>query len=808
MKLTPMLKQYLSIKNNYKDTILFFRMGDFYETFFDDAITISKELGIVLTTRDKENNVPLAGVPWHAADGYIKRLVNRGYKVAICEQMEEAQSGKIVDRKVVRIVTPGTWIGEDNDESVFIASACNIGGVYGIAFCNVSSGEFEMAEFTDEVGFSGVLSGVSPRELVLSNRGNVRELINRLLPEVIITEVPSERFDLEYAKSLISAQFGVKSVDALGCKDMPAGVSAAGALLTYLKDTQMTNVLHLKPLRPFSMSKYMLIDSATQYNLGLVEGDNSLFRVMNRTLTPMGRRMLKQWILRPMKTSKDILLRQAAVDFFFKHARLRYQLREILAKVGDVERACSRMGLNRGTVADLFSIRNFLRLLVNVKMLMGEVEVYTLRESLDRLAMLPELLSLLEDALVDDYTDGERFIKEGFNEELDLVYERIEDNKHWLEALEEREKRLTGIKTLKVGYNKVFGYYIEVSKSNLHLVPDRYHRKQTLVNGERFITLELKEKEASILEAERQIEQMTDGILSELFVAIKKNLSFIQQDAEIVAYLDVLSSLAQLAVDNRYVKPHIDDGDEIVLRNSRHPVLEVVKGVHEFVPNDCYLDANGHRIIILTGPNMAGKSTYLRQVALIVLMAQIGSFVPADDAKIGVVDRVFTRIGARDELERGQSTFMVEMNEVSNILRNATTKSLVILDEVGRGTSTYDGLSIAWAMVEYLHSRIGAKVIFATHYHELTALEGKLEGVKNYHMAVREDGKELVFLWKVSRGKAQRSYGIEVARIVGLPEEVILRASMILGKLEKSRKKARKRVEEYIGSLFDKEVPL
>ncbi len=805
MKLTPMLKQYLSIKENHKDAILFFRMGDFYETFFDDAVIVSKELGIVLTTRDKENNVPLAGVPWHAADSYIKRLIDKGYKVAICEQMEEAQSGRIVDRKVIRVITPGTWIGEDNDESVFIASVCSVGGVYGVAFCNVSSGEFEVAEFANKIDFSGVLSGISPAEVILTD-GDLKDIVKQILPEAVITTVSSDKFDSKSAEANISLHFGVMSVDALGCKDMQIGVSAAGALLTYLKDTQMTTVLHLKPLKPFSTDRYMLVGSATQYNLGLIEGENSLFSVMNRTLTPMGRRMLKQWITRPMKRLQDILFRQDAVDFFFKHAKIRHQLRDILAKVGDVERACSRVGLNRGTVADVFSIRRFLRLLISVKMVLKDVDVYALKDGINRIALLPELLSLLDAAIVDEYMDGQRFVKEGFNEELDEAYRRIDENKKWLEELEEREKELTGIKTLKVGYNKVFGYYIEVSRSNLHLVPDRYHRKQTLVNGERFVTLELKEKEASILEAERQIEQLTNEVLSGVLDTIRKNLSLIQQDAEIVASLDVFSSLAQLAVDNRYVKPYISDGNRIILRNSRHPVLEVIRGVHEFIPNDCYLDSDDHRIIILTGPNMAGKSTYLRQVALIVLMAQMGSFVPADEAEIGIVDRVFTRIGSRDELERGQSTFMVEMNEVSNILRNATSRSLVVLDEVGRGTSTYDGLSIAWAMIEYLHDRVGAKVVFATHYHELTALEGRLEGVKNYHMMVRESGKELVFLWKVSRGEAKRSYGIEVARIVGLPEEVILRASVILNKLEKSKKRARKRVEDYIGTLFDRGV--
>lgn len=784
-ELTPALKQYMEIKERYPDAIVFFRMGDFYEMFYEDAYVAARELGLTLTSRDKERKVPLAGVPYHSAYSYLRRLVKKGYKVVICEQVGEPKAGKIVEREVVRIVTPGT-IENEEGEANYIASIFPSGDTFGLSYADLIDGDFYLTE-VESKDIVSEIERLSPGELLLPENVDIEE-ISEDIPR---TFLPKADFDWKNAEELLKKHFGVRSLEAFGCRDKLNGIAAAGALLSYLQRTQLVDLKHITQIKVQYPKDFMVLDYTTQRNLELVKslhGDDeaTLFGILNKTKTPMGRRLLKLWILRPLRSKEKIRERLDRVEWFYNDFDSLRKIREILSEMYDIDRILGRIGLKTFTAKDLAMLRDSLSKLPAIIELLENNSLFEsllnpVFESLDVFEILDEVLVNLPPHSIDD----EDFVKIGYNEELDELKNLLLEGRQWIASFEEREKRRTGIKSLKVGYNKVFGYYIEVTKANVNMVPPDYERKQTLVQSERFITKELKEYEEKILTAEERISEITIKIKEELREKILRRADTLKRLSDAIAEIDVLSSLAFVALENGYVKPEITDSNLIIIKEGRHPVVEHFIGRERFIPNDVHLEPSKCKIIILTGPNMAGKSTYLRQVAHIVIMAQMGSFVPAKSAKIGLVDRIFTRIGAVDNLSRGESTFMIEMAETANILRNATSKSLVILDEIGRGTSTYDGLSIAWAVIEYLYNFIGAKVLFATHYHELTELEKYLPTLKNYHMAVEDKGGELTFLYKVKSGSIDKSYGIEVAKIAGLPSEVIRRANEILRKLER-----------------------
>jgi len=802
---TPMMQQYLQIKEEYNDCILFFRLGDFYEMFFDDAITASRELEITLTGKDcgLEERAPMCGVPFHSAQGYVARLIKKGYKVAICEQVEDPATAKgIVKRDVVRVITPGTADTESiGDENNFLASVFMQGDAYGIAFADVTTGEVIVSDGESDFGESTLinfLAAFRPSEIILNSgsASRCKDIVDlKKRYNFYDSFAPDELYELSKAKDSIKAQFGERAAVDAGIGESELCQRALGGLLAYLYDTQKVDLTHINSFKYICSSRHLQIDISSFRNLELTqtmrdkEKRGSLLGILDRTKTAMGARRLKSWLDRPLIDSEQINLRSGAVEELVNNAMAREEITEALKLVYDIERILSRVVYGSCNARDFVSLRQSLEMLPTVKSALSKCSSHFLSQIATSLDTMSELRLLIACAIVDEppvtIKEG-GMIKEGFDKELDRIKEILSGGTDYIAAVEAKERERTGIKNLKVAYNRVFGYYIEISKSNLDRVPEEYIRKQTLVGGERFITQELKELESNILNAREKV----NALEYENFLAIKKeilsNLKKLQNTAKLVSVTDALCSLAVVASQRGYVRPVVNDGDVIDIKDGRHPVVEASLRDSLFVPNDTYLNTADSRFSIITGPNMAGKSTYMRQTALIVIMAQIGSFVPASECTVGIVDAVFTRVGASDDLASGQSTFMVEMNEVAHILKNATSKSLVILDEIGRGTSTFDGLSIAWAVAEYIadSSHIGAKTLFATHYHELTALENRIDGIKNYSVAVKKRGDDITFLRKIVKGGTDDSFGIEVALLAGLPHEVISRAKEVLCMVE------------------------
>ncbi len=814
-KITPMMQQYFEIKENYKHCLLFFRLGDFYEMFFEDAVIASKELEITLTGKDwgQEERAPMCGVPFHSADGYIARLVEKGYKVAICEQVEDPKTAKgIVKRDVVRVITPGTMLDQavlDETRNNYILSVYSSNSGYGIAVCDVTTGEFQTTEFSSIQAAAKILDETarfSPVELICNDyflsSPLAKEIEQRF--HLFLNDIDSRMYDYNTAKDALLKHFGVKSLEGYGLQKKLLAVSASGALMWYLNETQKNDLSHISHLKYYTTGDFMLLDVSSRRNLELTETmreknkKGSLLSVMDKTQTAMGARLLRKWVEQPLLSVKEINKRLDGVEELHGDLFLREEVKDILRSMYDFERIMSRVVYQNANARDLAALKNSIENLPLLKNILSRCKSQYLRELHEQLDPLENIHTLIAEAVVEDPPFSIReggMIREGFSEELDTYAKAKENGTAWIKQLEEEEREKTGIKNLKIRYNKVFGYYIEITRSNLNAVPDTYIRKQTLANAERFITPELKELEELILGAEENITTIEYDLFCEIRNAVAAEVERIQFCAYTVSVIDCLQSLAETAQKMDYVKPMVDDGDIIDIKGGRHPVVEkMMQG--QFILNDTYLDQEDTRLAIITGPNMAGKSTYMRQTALIVLMAQMGSFVPADTAHIGIVDRIFTRVGASDDLSAGQSTFMVEMTEVANILNNATSKSLLILDEIGRGTSTFDGLSIAWAVLEYIADikQIGAKTLFATHYHELSELEGKLSGVKNYCIAVQEQGEDIIFLRKIQRGGADHSYGVQVARLAGLPNKVIRRSGQILKQLNAAdiTKKAKK----------------
>ncbi len=793
--LTPLLKQYFSIKKQHSDAVLFFRVGDFYETFFEDAEIASRALGIVLTSRNhgKDTKVPLAGVPVKSADSYIAKLVKAGYKVAICEQVEDPKKAKVVvKREVVEVITPGTVMRPsliEDRKNIFICAIFPSKKKMGFAFADLTTGEFRTSELTGNE-ITRELSRLEPKEILLPENSTLK------IPNwLTATYLPSFYYSNQRAKEFLLKHFEVASLDGYGCKGMEEGIRSAGALLAYLYDTQKQKLTHIRTLLPHNPNTYMLLDEATIRNLELIRRINgeergTLLSVMDNTKTTMGARLLRRWVLYPLIDTEAIQQRQDKVATLVEDETARKKLRDLLSQMIDIERITGRITTGRATPKELVHLADSLGFLPSIKEAISPFP--PLKDYIPKLEGFQSIKDKISSTLVDDpptvITEG-GIIKEGVSSDLDELRSIAKTGKQWIYNIEKKERQRTGIQSLKVKYNSVFGYYIEVTKPNLHLVPEDYIRKQTLVNAERFITPELKEYEEKVLGAEEKIKQ----IEHDLFVALREELSKdapkLSELATAIAELDVISNFAENAVKFRYTKPEINEGEEILIKEGRHPVVENLVLEEPFIPNDTYLNTTTDQILIITGPNMAGKSTYLRQIALITIMAQTGSFVPAKTARIGVVDRVFTRIGASDDLARGVSTFLAEMTETANILHNATQRSLIILDEIGRGTSTFDGLAIAWAVVEYLNKNrkgIRPKTVFATHYHELVELEEVIPGVKNYNVAVKEWKGKIIFLRKVERGGSDESYGIYVAGLAGLPKEVVDRANEILKTLEES----------------------
>lgn len=800
---TPLMQQYLEIKSQHENAILFFRMGDFYEMFYDDAKIAAKVLGITLTSRNsgQASAVPLAGFPHHAIDNYLAKMVRAGYRVAICEQIEDPKKAKtVVKRAVTEIVSPGTALADellDSRQNNFLSAVFFQDDFAGIATVDVSTGDFRTGEIP-RAGFRDYLALIRPAEILVAEEQEGVLRSSRAVPEgCVVTLRETWMFNRDYAYEKLTQHFKTLTLKGFGCEDMTAGISAAGAALQYIKENQKTGVAHLNRLTRDDESEYVKLDQATQRNLELIRslrGDKSgtLLAVIDQTLTPMGARLLVSWLLRPLRSTQMINQRLEAVHELMQQSRAGEALAEHLRRIGDLERINAKVSTQRANAHDLNALARSLQEIAPMQELMQPFEAAVLSEVRQALDPLPELTSEIQAALVEEpplsITDG-GVIKKGYHSELDRLREIAYSGKDWILRLQSSEREKTGIQSLKVSYNKVFGYYIEVTKPNLPKVPEHYIRKQTLVNAERFITPELKEYEEQILDAEEKIVSLEYELFQALREKVASHSTAIQANARRLAELDCLANFARLAQENGYCRPQLTNADSINIVEGRHPVIEKLLPFGErFVPNDTHIDTEAAQIQIITGPNMAGKSTYLRQVALIVLMAQMGSFVPAKKAAIGVVDKIFTRIGASDNLAGGESTFLVEMNETANILNNATSRSLILLDEIGRGTSTFDGLSIAWAVVEYLHEneRISAKTMFATHYHELTELEMILARVKNYNIAVKEWGDQVIFLRKIIEGGADHSYGIQVAKLAGLPAPVIQRAREILSNLEQN----------------------
>ncbi len=806
-ELTPMMKQYLSIKEEHPDTILFFRLGDFYEMFFEDAEKASRALEITLTSREggSGNRVPMCGVPHHAAENYIARLIEKGFRVAICEQVEDPRMAKgIVKREVTRIITPGTVIDSsmlDESKYNYIVGIIKDEFGYGISVAEASTGYFAVSEITGAKAMMQLIDEISrikPAECILpEDLKESTELIQKLsaAAAMSLTFYRQALFNFKTCYSLLTEHFGTSSLEGFGCETFKLGIRAAGGILAFLKETQKTSLSHIHKIEPYTTENYMLLDSATRRNLELTQTirenqkKGSLLWVIDYTVTSMGARLLKVWIEQPLLDPVQINERLDAVEELASNVFLRSDLRKLLNKIYDLERLAGRIAYGTANAKDLVALKNSLEVLPQIRELLKCIHSAGLLSIHASLDIMEDVAFLIRNSIDEDPPFSVRdggVIKPGCNEEVDRLRTASREGKDWIASLEAKEKERTGIKSLKIGYNKVFGYYIEVTRANLSGVPDNYMRKQTLANAERFITPELKEYENLIIGAEDRLNQIEYDLFCEVRNLINKEVPRIQKCAAVVSSLDVFQSQAEAAIQNNYTKPVINEKDLLDIKSGRHPVVEKVLNGEPFVPNDTYLDASGYRLDIITGPNMAGKSTYMRQVALICLMAQIGSFVPAEQANLCIVDRIFTRVGASDDLATGQSTFMVEMNEVANILNNASASSLVILDEIGRGTSTFDGLSIAWAVAEYIldQRRIGAKTLFATHYHELTELADIFPGVQNHSIAVKEKGEDIIFLRKIIPGGADRSYGIQVARLAGLPNEVLVRAKEVLNTLE------------------------
>ncbi len=802
-ELTPMMKQYMQTKEEYKDCILFYRLGDFYEMFFDDALTASKELEITLTGKNcgLEERAPMCGIPYHAVDSYLNRLVSKGYKVAICEQVEDPKTAKgIVKREVIRVVTPGTNLdtqGLDETKNNYIMCIVYMADRYGLSVADVTTGEYLVTELDSQTKLMDELYKFMPSEIVCNEAFymsglDLDDLKNRL--HMAIYSLEAWYFDDALCRETLQEHFKVASLEGIGLSDYECGMIASGALLKYLEETQKNSLSHMSRLTRYATGNYMVLDSATRRNLELVETlrekqkRGSLLWVLDKTKTAMGARTLRKYVEQPLIDKKSIVKRLDAVAELKDNAICREEIREYLNPVYDLERLVGKITYQSANPRDLIAFQSSLSMLPSVKCILKDMESDLLKEIYEELDPLEELCDLVGRAIQEEPPLAMKeggVIKDGYNEEVDRLRKAKSEGKNWLADLETKEREKTGIKNLRIRYNKVFGYYLEVTNSFKDLVPDYYTRKQTLANAERYIIPELKELEDTILGAEDKLCALEYELYCEVRNTIAAELTRIQRTAKAVAKLDVIASLALVAERNNYVRPKINEKGVIDIRDGRHPVVEKMIPNDMFIANDTYLDDKKQRISIITGPNMAGKSTYMRQAALIVLMAQLGSFVPASSANIGLVDRIFTRVGASDDLASGQSTFMVEMNEVANILRNATSKSLLILDEIGRGTSTFDGLSIAWAVVEYISNSklLGAKTLFATHYHELTELEGKISNVNNYCIAVKEKGDDIVFLRKIVKGGADKSYGIQVAKLAGVPDPVINRAKEIVEEL-------------------------
>ena len=798
-----MMQHYLQTKEEYKDCILFYRLGDFYEMFFEDAKIVSKELELTLTGKScgLEERAPMCGVPFHAADTYINRLVAKGYKVAICEQVEDPKTAKgIVKREVIKIVTPGT-----NTDMASLDETCNNyimcitleDDIYGIATSDVTTGEFLVTEIDSDRKLLDEINRFSPSEIICNEEFNISgfdiaDLRDRL--NISVSVLDSWFFGEDLAKETLLMHFNTKTLISLGLEDYDAGVIASGALLKYLYETQKNSLNNILDIHPYSIGKYMIIDSSSRRNLELVETmrekqkRGSLLWVLDKTKTAMGARLLRSYVKQPLIDKDEIIKRQDFIEELNSKEICREELRAFLAPIYDLERLITRITYQSANPRDMIAFRNSLQMLPDIKNVLDGLNCDLAEEIKNDFDCLVDLHKLLLDSIQEEppisVRDGD-IIRQGYNEEVDRLRNAKTEGKTWLAELEAKEKESTGIKNLRIKYNKVFGYYLEVTNSFKDLVPDYYVRKQTLTNAERYITPELKELEDTILGSEDRLVSLEYELFRQVRDEIAGNVSRIQKTAHALAALDAFVSLALVASQNNYCRPDINTEGVINIKGGRHPVVEKMITNDLFIDNDTYLDNGNNRISIITGPNMAGKSTYMRQSALIVLMAQIGSFVPATSADIGIVDRIFTRVGASDDLASGQSTFMVEMNEVANILRNATANSLLILDEIGRGTSTFDGLSIAWAVVEHISNPelLGAKTLFATHYHELTELEGKLDNVNNYCMAVKEKGDDIVFLRKIIKGGADKSYGIQVAKLAGLPDSVVERAKVIVNNL-------------------------
>lgn len=803
---SPMMTKYLETKEQYKDCVLFYRLGDFYEMFFDDAINVSRELELTLTGKDcgQEERAPMCGVPFHAAETYINRLVEKGYKVAICEQVEDPKLAKgLVKREVIKVVTPGTNFNPgalDESRNNYLMCIAYVGNGIGIAIADITTGAFYVSELNTERELLDEINKFSPTEIICNKSFSIsgidlEELINKL--NISMSELDSWYFDSGSSEKLLVEHFNVASVQSLGLTDYPTGIIASGALLNYLYETQKSSLPHLTQITPYKTGRFMIIDSFTRRNLELVETmrekqkRGSLLWVLDKTKTAMGARLLRSMIEQPLIVKEDIIKRQEAIGELKNNYSDREELREYLNPVYDLERLIGRISTKSAGPRELIAFKSSLSMLPAIKSQLANMNSDILCELYENLDTLNDIYALIDSSIVEEpplqIKEG-GLIKEGYNDEVDKLRLAKTEGKNWLAKLEAEEREKTGIKTLKVKYNKVFGYYFEVTNSFKDMVPDNYVRKQTLTNAERYTMDKLKELEDIILGAEDKLFSLEYDLFTDIRDQISLQVKRIQTTAKAIAGIDVYASLALVAEQNNYICPSINEEGIINIKGGRHPVVEKMITHNLFVENDTFLDNENNRISIITGPNMAGKSTYMRQTALIVLMAQIGSYIPAKEGNIGIVDRIFTRVGASDDLASGQSTFMVEMTEVSNILRNATKDSLLILDEIGRGTSTYDGLSIAWAVVEHIANKklLGAKTLFATHYHELTELEGMIDSVNNYCIAVKEQGDDIVFLRKIVKGGADKSYGIQVAKLAGVPDSVIERSKEIVTELLKN----------------------
>ena len=828
--ISPMMQKYLETKEEYKDCILFYRLGDFYEMFFEDALIAARELEITLTGKDcgLPERAPMAGIPHHAAEVYAEKLIEKGYKVAICEQLEDPKTAKgIVKRGVIRILTPGTIVESnllEEKKNNYIMSICKSGIYFGVSVCDISTGEFYSSEIKSENNFALLLDEIArfaPSEIIANSMMfECQEEMDKIRERfsIYMSRFSDKFFTDDVGNLTLDYNIIENKKEVTNLKEKPLAVKSINALLEYLNETQMTSLEHINTITIYSLSKYMSLDINARRNLEITEKmrdkskKGTLLWVLDKTSTSMGGRLLRRWLNDPLLEVKEIQERLDAVKELKDNMMLRGEITDTLKKVYDIERLAGKMTYGNANARDMITLKNSLERLPEVKNVLAMCQSHKLKELYENLDELKDVFALIEKSIVEDppmtIKDG-GIIKLGYDEEIDTLKKASTEGKTWLAKLEADEKEKTGIKTLKVGYNKVFGYYIEVSKSFVSQVPDRFIRKQTLTTGERYITEELKNLEGQILGAEEKVVNLEYEEFVKIREQIAKNVKRLQKTANVVSTLDVLSSFAQVAEDMNYCMPVVKDDGIIKIKEGRHPVIEKMIGSGNFVPNDTYLDKEGDRLAIITGPNMAGKSTYMRQVALITLMAQVGSFVPATEAQIGVVDKIFTRVGASDDLSMGQSTFMVEMMEVATILKEATENSLVILDEIGRGTSTYDGLSIAWAVAEYMSDKekCGAKTLFATHYHELIGLEQKIQGVKNYSIAVKEKGEDIIFLRKIVEGGTDESYGIHVARLAGVPKVVTKRADEILTSLERksmlSGKKQEKENKKVVEGQFD-----